>query len=71
MYDTNILLQNSDFITYNNKILNRIQNELSKKKISQKELAKLCNLSQPTISKLLKGDTPLTLKFLYNLCNVL
>lgn len=61
----------NNFINYNSKILNRIHNELNTKKVSQKELAKLCNLSQPTISKLLKGDTPLTLKFLYTLCNAL
>lgn len=60
-----------EYITYSQKILERIKNELVKQKISQKTLGQLCNLSQPTISKLLKGDTPLTLEFLFNVCDKL
>ena len=54
-----------EYITYNQKILERIKIELTRQKISQKTLAQLCNVSQPTISKLLKGDSPLTLEFIY------
>lgn len=54
-----------EYITYSQKILERIKIELTRQKISQKTLAQLCNVSQPTISKLLKGDSPLTLEFIY------
>ena len=60
-----------EYITYSQKILERIKNELTKQKISQKTLAQLCNLSQPTISKLLKGDSPLTLEFIYQVSSKL
>ena len=49
-----------EYITYSQKILERIKIELTRQKISQKTLARLCNVSQPTISKLLKVDSPLT-----------
>lgn len=60
-----------EYTAYRNKILTRIQKELNQKKISQKEIGNLCGLSQPTISKLLKGDSPLTLEFLFKLCKIL
>ena len=71
MSKKNISSQNKEYFIYRNKILNRIQNELNHKKISQKDLGELCGLSQPTISKLLKGDSSLNLEFLFNLCNIL
>lgn len=55
----------TEYVTYSQKILERIKIELTRQKISQKTLAQLCNVSQPTISKLLKGDSPLTLEFIY------
>lgn len=61
----------NDFANYKSKILNRLQRELTQKKISQKKLGEICGLSQPSISKLLKGNSPLTLEFLYNVCSAL
>ena len=60
-----------NFVNYQYRVLNRIQRELIQQKISQKKLGEACGLSQPSISKLLRGDSPLTLEFLYKLCNIL
>lgn len=64
-YMKNNNTKKTEYITYSQKILERIKIELTRQKISQKTLAQLCNVSQPTISKLLKGDSPLTLEFIY------
>lgn len=64
-------MQTKNFKNYQAQILNRIQRELTQKKISQKKLGEACGLSQPSISKLLKGKSPLTLEFLYKICNIL
>lgn len=70
MSTTNIPSDFDNFTNYKYKILNRIQRELAQQKISQKRLGEACGLSQPSISKLLRGDSPLTLDFLYKVCNV-
>lgn len=56
---------------YIQKVLKRILNILKAKRLSQKEFAARCGFSTATTSKLLKGDTSLTLKQIHTICDAL
>ena len=71
MLDNNFSSSSHTFTDYQYRVLNRIQRELTQQKISQKKLGEACGLSQPSISKLLNGSSPLTLEFLYKVCDIL
>lgn len=52
-------------------IIHKINDIIEKKGIRQMELASLCNIAQPSLSKILKGEMRLTLQHVFKLCAAL
>lgn len=71
MQSDNSIFNNIDTDAYTKKIITRIKNVLSTKSISQKDLANQLHVSAATISKLLAGQSNLTLQMVYAICKLL
>lgn len=56
---------------FNNLILNRINDYMHKNGIKQLELAKQSKINQSTLSKLMKGETKLTIQHVFKICKAL
>ncbi len=56
---------------YCSNILKRIKEYMEKNEIKQLELSKKSNINQSTLSKIMSGETKLTLQHIYRICNAL
>lgn len=62
---------NTNYSSYNNfetLVLTRIKNIMKHKNISQAKLIELSDIPQTTLSKLLSGNTKLSLPYLAQIC---
>lgn len=67
-FSDNLIKPKNDFVIDNKIISNRIKAIRKSKNLTQKELAKILNTSQSTISSYEKGRTLILTAFLYEMC---
>lgn len=56
---------------YCNIVIKRIKEYMSKNEVKQLDLSKECNINQSTLSKIMNGETKLTLQHIFRICNSL